>query len=281
VERGRRGVIVAFIREGTRMALAEYRVWDRTQRVFHWVNVVAVLALVVIGTLILNAGKLAIPNDPGVVTLKTLHVYVGYVFILNLLWRLVWAFVGGPFARWRALLPGGPQFGRRLTQFVKGILAGRAPFYLGHNPLARIFLSLLVLLLVVQGATGIVLAGTDVYLPPLGGTMRAWVAADTHDPALVRPYAPDTVNAQAYADMRAFRAPIVETHELMYFVLLTLIAIHIAAAIVAELREGGTPISAMFTGRKVHDGEPVDAAGPTVHASDGSRSEVTSTTLAQ
>jgi len=241
------------------MALTEYRVWDRTQRVFHWVNFLAVLSLAAIGTVILNADRLSIPNDPGVVTLKTVHVYVGYVFILNLLWRLVWAFIGGPFARWRALLPVGPMFGRRLAEFVKGFFSGHAPFYLGHNPLARILLSLLVLLLVVQGATGIVLAGTDVYLPPLGGAMRAWVAADTHDPSLVRPYAPDTVNAQAYADMRAFRAPIVETHELTYFVLLALIAIHIASAVIAELKEGGAIISAMFTGRKIHTREPVDA----------------------
>jgi cytochrome b len=241
------------------MALTEYRVWDRTQRVFHWVNFLAVVTLAAIGTVILNAGRLGIPNDPGVLALKTVHVYVGYVFILNLLWRLVWGFVGGPYARWRALLPGGRQFGRRLVEFVKGFFSGRAPFYLGHNPLARILLTVVVLLLVVQGATGLVLAGTDVYMPPLGSTMREWVAADTHDPALVRAYAPDTVNTQAYADMRAFRAPIVETHELTYFVLLALIAIHIVAAVLAELREGGTLISAMFTGRKVHDGTPVDA----------------------
>jgi Ni/Fe-hydrogenase 1 B-type cytochrome subunit len=242
------------------MPLTEYRVWDRTQRVFHWVNFLAVVTLAAIGTMILNAGRLGIPTDPGVIALKTIHVYVGYVFILNLLWRLVWAFVGGPFARWRALLPVGPAFGRRLAEFVKGLLGGQAPFYLGHNPLARIFLTLLVLLLVVQGATGIVLAGTDVYMPPLGGTMRAWVAADTHDPSLVRPYAPDTVNTQAYADMRAFRAPIVETHEITYFILLALIAIHVVAAVLAEFTEGGTIISAMFTGRKVHDGKPMDGS---------------------
>ena len=69
------------------MALTEYRVWDRTQRVFHWVNFLAVVALAAIGTVILNAGRLGIPNDPGVIALKTVHVYVGYVFILNLLWH--------------------------------------------------------------------------------------------------------------------------------------------------------------------------------------------------
>lgn len=240
------------------MALTEYRVWDRTQRVFHWVNFLAVVTLAAIGTVILNADRLGIPDEPGMVTLKTVHVYVGYVFLLNLLWRLVWAFIGGPFARWRALLPGGRMFGRRLVDFVKGFVAGDAPFYLGHNPLARIFLSLLVLSLVVQGSTGMVLAGTDVYMPPFGSIVREWVAADTHDPTLVRPYSPATVNTEAYADMRAFRGPIIDVHEYNFYILLALIAFHIASAIVAEFREGGAVITAMFTGRKVHRGKPVD-----------------------
>ena len=241
------------------MVLTEYRAWDRTQRIFHWVNFLAVLALAAIGTVILNSDALGVPDDPGMVILKTTHVYVGYVFILNLLWRLVWLFVGGPFARWSALLPAGPKFGSRLATLVEGVFSGNVPFYVGHNPLARIVLTLLVLLLVVQGVTGLVLAGTDVYLPPFGDTMREWVAADTYDPALVRPYSPDTVNAAAYAEMRAFRSPIVETHELTFFILLALIAIHVAAAVFAELKEGGAVISAMFTGRKVSARKPVDS----------------------
>src|SRR5690606_29254807 len=158
------------------MALTEYLVWDRTQRVFHWVNFLAVFTLAGIGTVILSADALGIPDDPGMIALKTTHVYVGYVFVLNLAWRLVWAFFGGRFARWRALLPDGRDFGRRLGEFVSGFARGDAPFYLGHNPLARIFLSVLVLLLVVQAATGLTLAGTDVYMAPLGGAMREWVA---------------------------------------------------------------------------------------------------------
>jgi hypothetical protein len=89
--------------------------------------------------------------------------------------------------------------------------------------------------------------------------MREWVAGGTHDPAAVRPYAPETVNEAAYADMRAFRAPIVDIHELNFFFLLALIAIHIVAAVVIEFREGGTVISAMFTGSKWHQDKPVDA----------------------
>ena len=58
--------------------------------------------------------------------------------------------------------------------------------------------------------------------------------------------------------MRSFRGPIVRIHEYNFYLLIVLIAIHIAAAVVTEFREGGAVISAMFTGRKVHEREPAD-----------------------
>ncbi len=244
------------------MALTEYHVWDRTQRIFHWINALAVISLAGIGLVILNSDALGIPDDPGMIALKTAHVYVGYVFAINLAWRVLWAFIGGPYSRWSALLPWGKGFGRRLATFVSELRAGRLPAHLGHSPLARIVLSAIVLLLIVQAATGLVLAGTDVYLPPLGGYFAEQVAASTHDPALVRPYAPDTVDAEAYAAMRAFRAPIVTVHEFTFFLLAALVALHVAAAVFAELK-GGAIVSAMFTGRKIFDRLPVDVADPT------------------
>jgi cytochrome b len=240
------------------MRLREYKVWDRSQRVFHWINALAVLTLAAIGVVILNADALGIPDDPGMIALKTVHVYVGYFFVLNLAWRVLWGFIGGRYARWSALLPGGRDYGRRLAEFVKGFFSGRTPTYLGHNPVARIFLSVLLLSLIVQAATGLVIAGTDVYMPPFGGGVREWVAADTHDPALVRPYAAETVNAAAYADMRAFRSPVVTVHEFNFFVLITMIVIHIAAAVIVEFKEGGAIVSSMFTGRKIHVRLPED-----------------------
>lgn len=237
----------------------QYQVWDRTQRIFHWINALAVLVLAGLGLVILNADALGIPNDPGLIVLKTAHVYVGYVFAINLAWRLVWAFVGGAYSRWSALLPWGKGFGRGLVAFVSELRAGRFPAHLGHSPLARIVLSAIVLSLIAQATTGLVLAGTDVFMPPLGGHFAEQVAAGTHDPALVRPYAPDTVDPEAYAAMRAFRAPVVAAHEFTFFLLAALVAIHVAAAVFAELK-GGTVISAMVTGRKILDRMPIDAA---------------------
>jgi cytochrome b len=43
-----------------------------------------------------------------------------------------------------------------------------------------------------------------------------------------------------------------------FYILLALIAIHIASSIVTEFREEGAVITAMFTGRKIHGGDPVE-----------------------
>lgn len=239
------------------MSLQVYKVWDTTTRVFHWLNATCVLGLAAIGTVILNAGDLGIPND-GKILLKTVHVWVGYVFALNLLWRLIWAFVGGPYSRWRALLPMGTGYTAQLGEELAALRDKRQLSYVGHSPLGRIAVTVLLLCLLSQAITGLILAGTDVYMPPLGGYFAEWVVADGLDPSQVRPYAPETVNPDTYKAMRALRSPVISTHETMYFVLLGLIALHIAAVVLTDIKRGGTIISAMFTGRKILPRPPSD-----------------------
>lgn len=239
------------------MQLVEYKVWDATTRVFHWLNVLCVLGLIAVGTVILNADALGATND-GKVILKTTHVWIGYVFVLNLLWRLVWGFIGGPYARWRAVLPFGRGYGAELSGELKAIREGRPQNYIGHTPLGRIAVTVLLGALLIQGATGLILAGTDLYMPPFGNSIAANIAADGLDPSQVRPYAPETVNPEAYQAMREMRAPVVETHEIMYFVLLALIVLHIVAVVLTELKHGGNIVSAMFSGRKAFPNPPTD-----------------------
>ena len=86
--------------------LKSYSVWDAGVRWFHWINLLCVLGLIAGGVVILNDDALGLSTD-GKIVLKTVHVVIGYAFLLNLLWRLVWAFIGGPYARWRTILPGG------------------------------------------------------------------------------------------------------------------------------------------------------------------------------
>jgi len=60
--------------------------------------------------------------------------------------------------------------------------------------------------------------------------------------------------------MRAFRKPFITVHYYGFYVLLTFAVIHILAVVVTELREGGTLISAMFSGKKILSEPPADRA---------------------
>ncbi len=242
--------------------LKAYAVWDAPTRWFHWINVVAVIALVAVGVVILNAGALGIPN-PGKVALKTLHVWIGYVFAVNLGWRLVWAFAGNRYARWRQMLPGGPGYLQELRGFIAARRSGGAAHYLGHNPVGRISVALLLLLLTVQAVTGLLLAGTDLFYPPLGHWFAQLIAAPGVDPSTLVPYTPELYDKAAFDRMRALRKPFATVHVYGFYTLLVLAALHIAAVVHAELRDGGSLISAMFSGRKILSGTPVDAPART------------------
>lgn len=234
-----------------------YFVWDSHVRRFHWVNLLCVLGLVAVGVVILNAKALGVSTE-GKILLKTVHVWIGYVFAVNLLWRLIWAFIGGVHARWRAILPGGHGYMEELRAYIADAKAGRPRQYLGHNPLGRIAVSILFLLLLLQAVSGLILAGTDIFYPPIGSWIAGWIAAPGVDPATLVPYAKETYDAVAYEEMRAFRKPFITVHYYGFYVLLGLILIHIIAVVVTELREGGNLISAMFTGRKILNEKPVD-----------------------
>jgi Ni/Fe-hydrogenase 1 B-type cytochrome subunit len=240
--------------------LKTYAVWDAGTRWFHWINVLCVIGLAAVGLVILNDGALGVSNT-GKVILKTVHVWIGYVFVLNLLWRIVWGFMGNRYARWGRVLPGGKGYVQALRSYVASLLAGRPQQYLGHNPLGRLGVAVLFLLILIQAVTGLVLAGTDLFYPPIGRWIAQWVAAPDVDPAAVRPYAPEMYDAAAYESMRSFRKPIVLVHLYSFYMLLVMVVVHVTAVIVAELREEGNIISAMITGRKSMSGQPVDVSG--------------------
>jgi cytochrome b len=240
--------------------LRVYDVWDRPTRWFHWINVMAILGLVGFGLVILNAGALGISTE-GKILLKENHVLVGYVFVCNLIVRLIWGFFGNQHARWRGLLRYGLGYITSVRDYIKSFAGGNPQTYRGHNPLGRAGVTILFVLLIVQAITGLVLAGTDIFYPPLGGWIAEWIAAEGVDPGSLVPYAKETYNEQAYQEMRAFRKPFITTHLYSFYVLLVMIVLHITAVVVTEIRERGTLISAMFTGRKTIAGTPQDYCG--------------------
>lgn len=244
--------------------LISYHAWDRSVRVFHWINVIAIIGLISIGLIILNNKSFGVSAD-GKVLLKTIHTYIGYVFVLNLSWRIIWGFIGGKTSRWKAILPfaNGYTNGYKsaVENYLQGFKKNNAPAYLGHNPVSRLMVTFLFLLLSSQAITGLVLAGTDLYMPPFGNQIAEWIALPAEDGGQLlelKPGSKDGVDPEAYKEMRAFRKPFITVHEYGFYILGLAIVLHIAGVVVTEVKERNGLVSAMFTGDKVFSKKPID-----------------------
>ena len=234
-----------------------YRAWDAGVRSFHWINLLCVLGLSGVGLAILNDKMLGLDKEAKVL-LKTVHVWIGYAFVLNLVFRMIWATFGPSQARWRMLLPGGRRYLQDLRGFIADWRTNRPRQYIGHNPLGRLSVLALILLLLVQAITGLILAGTDLFMPPIGGWLAAKVAAPGADPASLVPYAPQMYDATAFAAMRSWRSTVAGLHEIAFYGLLVSVALHITGVVIGEFREGTGLISAMITGKKTLSSPPAD-----------------------
>lgn len=116
------------------------RVWDPFVRLFHW-------------SLVACVGFNFLFEDP-----KVVHEWVGYAATGLVLARVLWGFVGPRHARFSDFWP----TPRRVAAHVGALLAGRAPFHAGHNPLGALMILALMALVLSLGVTGW-LQTTDAY----------------------------------------------------------------------------------------------------------------------
>ncbi len=84
-------------------------VWQLPVRFYHWLNALAVLALVVTGYIIgkplaiVNAAEASYSYWFG--TVRFIHFVAAFLFFFNFVFRLYWGFVGNRYARWQNFLP--------------------------------------------------------------------------------------------------------------------------------------------------------------------------------
>ena len=129
--------------------MQEYKVWDAPTRWFHWINFASVLLLLLTGFLFMYRKQLAIDSRDSKFLIMTLHSWIGYVFAVNLVGRLIWGFFGNRYARWRALLP----TWRSLLALASDLraLCQRQPYqYVGRSPMSRLAVTVMFLLLLSQ-----------------------------------------------------------------------------------------------------------------------------------
>ena len=84
-------------------------VWELPVRIFHWLNVLALIVLTVTGFLIadppaiLSSAEATNLHSFGII--RFLHFTAAYVFFFVMILRIYWAFAGNRFASWKAFWP--------------------------------------------------------------------------------------------------------------------------------------------------------------------------------
>ncbi|MBT4146072.1 MAG: cytochrome b/b6 domain-containing protein [Gammaproteobacteria bacterium] len=237
----------------------EYKVWDLPTRLFHWINVFSILALMFLGLVMLNKGALGIQSMEAKIALKQVHVIIGYVFTINLLWRVVWGFLGNRYAGWSEIIPG-RNYLSDLRSYLKSVKTGSPKQFIGHNPAGKLSVMVFYLILVIMAVTGLIRAGTDIYFPPFGTIAAEYVAKDGVDPASMLPYDKTNVNPEKYKALKTFKKPIGVIHIYLSYFLMFMVLIHIVAVVKAELSGSHGLASAMLSGRKRIAGTPEDGA---------------------
>ena len=230
--------------------LYEYKVWDLPTRLFHWINFTTVIMMIFMGLVMLFKKELGITSVDAKIGLKVVHVTIGYVFVINLVIRIVWGFIGNQYARWRTLIPSSGQM-NRIHAYKQSIKQGTPLQYAGHNPLGQLAVVVLFLCLITMAITGLIRAGTDIYYPPFGSIAAEYIAQPGVDPDSLIPYDTSAVDMEKYDALKAFKKPFGSVHIYTSYFLMFLIIVHIAAVIRVEIKQGGGIISAMFTGKKL------------------------------
>ena len=235
----------------------EFRAWDLPTRIFHWINFLTIISLIIFGLIMLFKKEIGITGIEAKVGLKEIHVIIGYVFVLNFLWRIIWGFIGSQRARWDNILPG-KGFTSTFSDYLQSVKSGNPKQFIGHNPMGRLAITFIMLLMLTMAVTGLIRAGTDIYYPPFGSLVADYVAAPGTDPASIQPYVATGTDEQKVKNLKAFKGPFGTVHIYTSYVLMFMIVLHIFFVVRAEIREGGSLISAMFTGKKILSGKPVD-----------------------
>ena len=203
----------------------EIRVWDPLVRIFHWSLVLTFVVAYLSGEEESNV-----------------HIYAGYIVLGLIIFRLIWGFVGGRYARFQNFI----YSPKAVIQYIKSLMARKPEHYLGHNPAGGwMIIAMLICLLVVT------VSGLKVYAIEEG---KGPLAANTSTITMISASHADIVEKEddktehkIHKEGEEFWE---EIHEVSANLMLLLIFLHIAGVIVSGRLHKENLVKAMFTGKK-------------------------------
>ncbi len=205
-------------------------VWDWQTRVLHWINALLIITLVLLiigkeGMEIIGAAKSL--RDQ----VERLHAYIGHVFVITFILRIIWGFAGNVYARWSDIIPYKRERWLSIRTNIKWYFSGfkgspvRAT---GHDPLATLFYIALFVVLIVEILTGLTLSGLEFKTFP--GTL--------------------ITGGMSEASAKGLVSALEEAHEFGMWFIIFFLATHLTGLVVHEIKEKTGLFSSMIHGKK-------------------------------
>jgi len=159
--------------------------WEFPVRFTHWMNFLCIVTFAVTGIYIGSPYAHAHSSSQYVMGwMRFLHFTAGYVFLLSLIIRLYWAFMGNRYANWRVCFPFGAQQRTDLANTLKfyTFIGNRPPYSVGHTALAGLIYLIVFLLFAFQIFSGFALYSLQqpgVWVASIGAWLLALMDAQT------------------------------------------------------------------------------------------------------
>ena len=204
-------------------------IWEFPVRLTHWINVLCILILSVTGIYIGHPFIHAYSADQYIMGwVRFIHFTTAYVFVMSIIIRIYWAFVGNKYANWRGIFPSTSRRWREIIDTFKYyfFISRVSPHSVGHQALAGLSYLVLYVLFISQIVCGFALYS----LAHEGGFI--WT--------LLGGWLPRIINLQY---IRLF-------HHLNMYVLLAFLILHVYITWFYSAIEQNGLVGSMFNGYK-------------------------------
>lgn len=134
--------------------------WEFPVRFTHWMNVLSIIAFSITGFYIGNPFIHAVCTKQYIMGwMRFIHYLSAYVFLLSMIIRIYWAFMGNKHASWRAWFPFTSERWKDLVAGIKFyvLVTKKPPYAVGHTATAGITYLVVFLIFLFEISSGFAL----------------------------------------------------------------------------------------------------------------------------
>lgn len=201
-------------------------VWDPVVRIGHWLLVIAFFTAY-------------FTEDD----LLTQHTWAGYTVAAIIVSRIIWGFVGTPYAKFSNFI----YKPSAIIHYLKNLIARKEQHYIGHNPAGGAMVIALLFCLAITTLSGMKLYAVEEDKGPFSVEVQMGIKQAMAS-------SPDTKNEHGnYAVNEEDEEFWEEIHETFVNITLLLVFLHIGGIIMSSIVDKEPLVKAMFTGKKEID----------------------------